>query len=129
MPSSDKYKSYLRNIKKKRRTIGTQEIRDDIERSFHTCMVDLPETLRFDIVYHMFDSYAREGSEPDTLLEAGEKLGRIVELFEMDYDAFEDDLADLDWIAVRDVVDEAAQELDVELIQYIMQRIVRRGLI
>ena len=71
------------------------------------------------------DAYSRI----DTIISAAEKLQRVVELFDENYEVAEDDLSDAEWETVRQCVDDFALDLDTHLITYIMRFVVKRGLI
>jgi hypothetical protein len=71
------------------------------------------------------DAYSRI----DTIVSAAEKLQRVVELFDENYEVAEDDLSDAEWETVRQCVDDFALDLDTHLLTYIMRFVVKRGLI
>ncbi len=129
MTTGDRFYSYMRNLRKKRGTIGEEQAYADVERSFHTCMAEFPEPLRHDLYHHFFDAYASGDRGETALFGVADKLQRIVDLFAMEYESKRDDLSDDDWIAVREAVDDNAHELDTKLMTYIMRFILGRGLI
>ncbi len=48
----------------------------------------------------------------------------MVDLFWMQYDDEADPLSREDWSVLRDLIDEHAQELELSLVQYVMERVV-----
>lgn len=59
--------------------------------------------------------------DPDQLHQL---LADLVDLLWMQYDDEADPLEHDDWAMLRDVVDEHAQELELTLVQYIMERVL-----
>lgn len=53
-----------------------------------------------------------------------QRLADLVDLLWMEYDGDADPLERQDWEVVRDVVDEYAPELEMDLVQYVMERVV-----
>ena len=54
-------------------------------------------------------------------------FGELIDLLWQDYDDRNDPLTAEDWSILRDLVDEHAIDLDMQLVQYIMERIVAHG--
>jgi hypothetical protein len=51
-------------------------------------------------------------------------LGDIIDLLHQQYDDAADPLLPEDWILLREIIDQHADELDMALIQYVMERVV-----
>lgn len=56
--------------------------------------------------------------------EQAQKLADIVDLLHQQYDAVADPLIEADWHLLRDTIDTYAEELPLELIQYVMEQVV-----
>ncbi|MBB6481907.1 hypothetical protein [Spirochaeta isovalerica] len=74
------------------------------------------------------DIFFRYCSEKENLFDSAEILADIVDLFNRQYDEDTDPLTEEDWIYVRNIVDASAEEMDMDVITYIMRLIVDRGL-
>lgn len=88
-----------------------------------------PASMCVDLYGYFMDSIAPHGSSTDAVIAAAEKLQRVVELFDENYEIAEDELTDAEWETIRQCVDDFALELDTSLITYIMRLILKRGLI
>jgi len=59
-----------------------------------------------------------DSSRPESL------LGDFIDLLWQDYDEKADPLEPRDWDVLKDLIDENAHELDMDLVQYVMEQIV-----
>jgi len=74
------------------------------------------------------DLYFRYCEGKENLFDSAEILADIVDLFNCQYDEEEDPLSEEDWMYVRNIVNASADEMDMDVITYIMRLIVDRGL-
>ncbi len=74
------------------------------------------------------DLFFKYCSDSENLFDSAQLLSDIVELFNGEYDETNDPLEEDDWIYVRTVVNACADELNLELVTYIMRLIVDKGL-
>jgi len=74
------------------------------------------------------DLYFRYCGDSDNLFDSAFILSDVVDLFNGEYDENNDPLEEADWIYVRTVVNSCADEMDLEIVTYIMRLIVDRGL-
>ncbi|MFW5695568.1 MAG: hypothetical protein ACOCYB_10400 [Alkalispirochaeta sp.] len=51
-------------------------------------------------------------------------LGDLLDLLHQQYDDETDPLLPEDWVLLREIIDQQADELDMNLIQYVMERVV-----
>ncbi|MEX2443156.1 MAG: hypothetical protein WD492_06115 [Alkalispirochaeta sp.] len=51
-------------------------------------------------------------------------LGDVLDLLHQQYDDEADPLLPEDWVLLREIIDQHAGELDMDLIQYVMERVV-----
>lgn len=56
--------------------------------------------------------------------EWAQKLADIVDLLHQQYDEVADPLVEADWRVLRDMIDSYAEDLSLDLIQYVMERVV-----
>lgn len=97
--------------------------RQALESTFFRHLPALPGSMGAEVFSHVLEEAARNPVNTDA---AGfhQKLADLVDLFWMQYDDQADPLDSTDWEALRDIVDEHAQSLDLELVQYVMERVV-----
>lgn len=74
------------------------------------------------------DLYFRYCGNSDNIFDSAVTLSDVVDLFNGEYDEGNDPLEEEDWIYVRNIVNATADEMDLELVTYIMRLIVDRGL-
>jgi hypothetical protein len=129
MATSDRFYRYMKNLHKKSRELDDDAIRGEIERAFHTCMNTFPESMRVDLFEYFSDPAAGEGSDREAIFASADRLQRVVELFEENYEVGDDEFSDADWDAVKQAVDDHAVDLDTDLITYVMRFVVKRGLL
>ncbi|MDA3939556.1 MAG: hypothetical protein PF693_09630 [Spirochaetia bacterium] len=68
-----------------------------------------------------------EISNPDQLRELGYHLVDVIDLFDMDYDENKDPLVLDEWITIKNLVSTYAEDIDDDLLTYIMQFAVEKG--
>lgn len=110
------------------RKTGKTDDAGRIDSAFSECMPcsdemsqELCNTLRFGL-------FARNNN-PDSNDKYKSVLGCIIDLFDMDYDDNDCSLAVEIWEIIRDVTNAYANELDEDLMTYVFQQIMSRGLI
>ncbi|MBN2655499.1 MAG: hypothetical protein JXR86_00455 [Spirochaetales bacterium] len=74
------------------------------------------------------DIFFRYCAGAENLFDSAEILADIVDLFNCQYDEETDPLTEDDWVYVRSIVNASADEMDMNVITYIMRLIVDRGL-
>lgn len=94
----------------------------ELEQLFRQSASHLPRGLTFDLFMHGIQS--RE--TPD---EQRQTLGDLLDLVWLQYDDTADPLDENDWSAVRDIVDQYAMDLDMNLVQYVMERVMSHNAI
>lgn len=114
---------FYRGIKKIKKNFFAQNT-TDVERDIKDLLyknVDVSESVCDDI-------YFRYCSNGENLFDSAAHLSDIVDLFNGEYDEINDPLKEEDWIYVRNVVNACADEMNLEIVTYIMRLIVDRGL-
>ncbi len=81
----------------------------------------VPRDLARDLFAALTDTPVQSAEEIETLIQT---LADMVDLFAQQYDDNADPFGTREWEILRDLVDSYAQELDVEVIQYVMERVV-----
>lgn len=121
MSNSNRFSSYVKNLRKKEKELSPDGLLLEIQRSFFNCMSEYPDALRYDLFNHFSETYETR--------EAADLLSRVVELFEMDYEIHEDLFTRADWDLIREAVSDCAIEIDQKVLTYIMKLIVSKGII
>ncbi|POQ99069.1 hypothetical protein AU468_10650 [Alkalispirochaeta sphaeroplastigenens] len=94
---------------------GTEQ--DQLESLFARFLGAVPRELARDLLDHTLETAG-------TRDEAQQKLADLVDLFWLQYDDAADPLTFPDWELLRETVNTWAQELDIDLVQYIMERVL-----
>lgn len=129
MAMADRFDSSMRHLRKQRSSISESEIGKRVEESFCSCLPDLPDAMRVELFRHVAESRTPDWGDFDSTDRAGESLRDFIELFDQDRQLEDDRLEDSDWELIRELVDDFALELDTGLITYLMQFVLKRGLI
>ena len=75
------------------------------------------------------DLYFKYCGNSDNIFDSAITLSDIVDLFNSEYDEANDPLEEDDWVYVRNIVNACADEMDLEIVTYIMRLIVDKGFI
>ncbi len=92
----------------------------------------LPEDLMEDLYQFYLDSGGRDRSRPvptdsDSLRELAYHLVDVIDLFDMDYDEAKDSVKLHEWITIKNLVSSYAEDIDDDLLTYIMQFAIEKG--
>ncbi len=91
----------------------------------------LPEELMEDLFQYYLDSAwgteSSEITEPDQLRDLAYHLVDVIDLFDMDYDNIKDPLILEEWITVKDLFSSYAENIDDELLTYVMKFAIEKG--
>ncbi len=91
----------------------------------------LPEDLMEDLFQYYLDSAwgtkSSEITEPDQLRDLAYHLVDVIDLFDMDYDNVKDPLTLEEWITVKDLFSSYAENIDDELLTYVMKFAIEKG--
>ncbi|TVR72094.1 MAG: hypothetical protein EA427_03620 [Spirochaetaceae bacterium] len=90
-----------------------------LEELFLRHLPRLPRGIGLELYRHATQS--DRGTDRDQLHQL---LADMVDLLWMEYDDEANPLTREDWEVLRDLIDEHAQELDLNLVQYVMERVV-----
>ncbi len=115
--------SFARTLSQlKKTTSGPEALEAAAREAFEAACTPLPVPMRDELFAYAWD-----------LMVSGERdeevLGTLVDLVWEDYDDRNDPLESDDWLFLGDLIDAYAADMDVPRIQYIMERIVARGLL
>ena len=128
MPDADHFAAITRGITKPYRGFDGSHAARKLGESFVSCVPYIPENLKYDVAAYFRGAYA-PNETMDEINTVASKLLDVVFLFEREYERAEATFSESDWAYIRDIVSEFAIELDQEVLTYVMQQVVSRGLI
>ncbi|MFP4151939.1 MAG: hypothetical protein ACLFSV_03795 [Alkalispirochaeta sp.] len=96
---------------------GSEEYLNALRSLMLRQLSQFPEALVVDIM-----DYAVTNNEENS--EAVRVIAEMIDLFWMQYDDRADPLGGTDWEFLRDTIDAYALDLDMNLVQYVMERVV-----
>ena len=107
------------------------EMKDKIADLFIQSGFMLPGDLMEDLYEYYLDSGIGSGSknitDSDQLRELAYHLVDVIDLFDMDYDESKDPLVLDEWVTVKTLFSSYADDIDDELLTYIMQFAIEKG--
>jgi len=107
------------------------EMKDKIADLFIQSGFMLPGDLMEDLYEYYLESGIGSGSkdikDPDQLRELAYHLVDVIDLFDMDYDENKDPLVLDEWVTVKTLFSSYADDIDDELLTYIMQFAIGKG--
>ena len=111
--------------------INLEEQKDIIADLFIKSGFMLPEDLMEDLYQFYLDTGTGSGSsiisKPDQLRELAYHLVDVIDLFDMDYDEKKDPLVVEEWVTIKNLFSNYADDIDDELLTYIMQFAIEKG--
>jgi len=91
----------------------------------------LPEDLMEDLFHYYIDKENAKRQNTDINLDQLRELAYhfvdIIDLFDMDYDDIKDPLTLEEWITIKDLFSSYAENIDDELLTYIMKFAIEKG--
>jgi len=118
------------------KTINNQEInfdgkKDRITDLFVKSGFMLPEELMEDLFQYYLEiawgSAAGKITEPEQLRELAYHLVDVIDLFDMDYDSGKDPLVLDEWVTIKNLISNYAEDVDDDLLTYVMQLAIEKG--
>jgi hypothetical protein len=101
----------------------------EVQRAFEEAMGSVPETLTEAIYLHFLDSFNHAELPEEKFVTYSYRLGPYIDVFWKRYDEKEDPIPREEWLFLKEAVSEAAGEMDLKLLTYVMQLIMDKGLI
>jgi hypothetical protein len=129
MHPSERFLGKLRHIKKQGDELEPDSLRAQVWDAFHHSLSGVPPEMAEELFEYFYDRAVPDETPFYVAVERLSLLGDVVDLFYADYDDEADPLAESDWIALRDIVSSYAVTLDMELVNYIMKRVLDHGAI
>ncbi len=111
--------------------INLEEMKNKIADLFVKSGFMLPVDLMEDLFQFYLDTGTVSGSnnitEPDQLRELAYHLVDVLDLFDMDYDEKKDPLLMDEWVTIKNLFSNYADDIDDDLLIYIMQFAIEKG--
>ena len=124
---SEKYYRTLDKLKSRLRGLGLKTTVGSVQEAFEFSMGKVPEDLTRSVFLRFLEAFNRSGKPEAEFIDAAYSLGPYIDIFWMEYDEKADPLSSEDWVFLRETVNEAAGDLDLKILTYVMQLIVERG--
>ena len=127
MIMSEKYYRTLDKMKSRLRGESLKAAVGDVQEAFEFSMGKVPEALTRSIYLRFLEIFNKSGKPEAEFIDSAYALGPYIDIFWMEYDEKADPFTGEDWVFLRESVNEAAGDLDLKLLTYVMQLIVERG--
>ncbi len=119
MHAADYYYSQIRKLPSQDKSYA-----ENVRRAFRAALRDLPSAFVEDVL----DFYSTIYTGPkNDFSKTAEHLVFVIELFTGSYDDGNDAFEDAEWDFFRDIIDEHAGELSMDLVTEVMQLILSKG--
>ncbi len=128
MYPSNMYAKRIAALEKHRFGLPEAEQIARVRSAFLESVPQIPRELAEDLFDEVMDG-SREKTGAADPIAAAYRLGTYVDLFAMEFDDRNEPLSDREWRGLGDAVSAWAAELDMEIVSYIMQHIMERGLL
>jgi hypothetical protein len=129
MYASNIYSKKLKAIRKKTDEVPEEQLMARVRDAFFSAMGNLPDRMKHDLFNSCVERYVSEKDRYKSFFEMAYYLGRLVDLFDRQYDDVNYPLEEADWEIIRILVDENAGEMDIETVQYIMNVLLSKGML
>lgn len=129
MDSAERFYRQLDKLQQANPPINFRTAVREVQRAFEEAIGNIPETLTEAIYLHFLDSFNHSELPEDKFVTYSYRLGPYIDVFWKRYDEQEDPIPQDEWIFLKEAISEAAGELDLKLLTYIMQLIMDKGLI
>lgn len=129
MDSAERFYRHLDKLQQANPPVSFRTAVREVQRAFEEAMGSVPETLTEAIYLHFLDSFNHAELPEEAFVEYSYRLGPYIDVFWKRYDEKEDPIPPEEWLFLKEAVSEAAGEMDLKLLTYIMQLIMDKGLI
>ncbi|HUX52093.1 MAG TPA: hypothetical protein VMW73_14970 [Spirochaetia bacterium] len=127
MFASERFRRHVNKIRKEFRTSPESEMVSQIRRGFDFCLTSIPAVMRDDIFEYLVGRFADRKTRYTDILQYTDYMGDFIDLLNLDYDEHQDPILTDDWDYVRELMNEFAGDLDMDLVNYVMELVVRKG--
>lgn len=121
---------FVKNINKLRKFSANTDKNTafkQIREHFNSNMKSIPANAADDLFYYFMKDSPSNYNTVDEILDKSHKLEMLINLFEGDLLEDEEPFTTAEWGYIRETVNEAAIDMEIEQIEFIMSIIVARG--
>ena len=129
MDSAERFYRQLDKLQQTNPPINFRTAVREVQRAFEEAMGSVPETLTEAIYLHFLDSFNHSELPEEKFVTYSYRLGPYIDVFWKRYDEKEDPIPLEEWLFLKEAVSDAAGEMDLKLLTYVMQLIIDKGLI
>ncbi len=129
MDSSERFYRHLDKMKNLSSPLTFRNAVREVQSAFEEAMGNVTDQLPEAIYLHFLDSFNQEELPEEKFVEYSYRLGPYIDIVWKRYDEKEDPLSEEEWAFLKEAVSDAAGEMDLDLLTYIMQIILDKGLI
>jgi hypothetical protein len=124
---SDKYHKHVRKIRSNSKDKPEERLLGEIREVYLANLNNLPVNMRHDLFNSFVQMYYESENQRQDIFVFAEHLGGVIDLFNREYDDANTTMSDREWIVVRDLTDEFADDLDLETLTYVMNELLSGG--
>ena len=124
---SDKYNKHVRKIRSNSKDKPEERLLGEIREVYLANLNNLPVNMRHDLFNSFVQMYYESENQRQDIFVFAEHLGGVIDLFNREYDDANTTMSDREWIVVRDLTDEFADDLDLETLTYVMNELLSGG--
>ena len=124
---SDRYYKHVRKIRSNSKDKPKEQLLAEVREVYLAYLDNLPINMKHDLFNSFVEMYYGTENQYQDIFGFAEHLGGLIDLFNREYDDPNVTMSDREWIAVRDLTDEFAEELDIETLTYVMDQLLSGG--
>ncbi len=126
---SDRYLKKVRKIRQNSQGKPDERILAEIREAFLVQFGHLPVNMRHDLFNAFVELYYGGESPYRDVFEFSEHLSAVVDLYNREFDDPNAKMSEREWISVKNLTDEFAEELDIDTLTYVMNQLLSEGYI
>jgi hypothetical protein len=126
---SDRYLKKVRKIRQNSQGKPEERILAETREAFLVQFGHLPLNMKHDLFNAFVELYVSGESPYPDVFEFAQHLSALVDLYNREFDDPNIKMSEKEWIAVKNLTDEFAEELDIETLTYVMNQLLSGGYI
>jgi hypothetical protein len=128
---SERFYKQLSKIRKNSPGKPEERLVAEVREVFFAALRDLPENMMHDLFnFYVALHYEKKDQDKDRdVYGFADHLGAVIDLFNREYDEANGPLSQQEWLTVKELSDEYAEEIDLETLTYIMNLLLSAGYI
>jgi hypothetical protein len=126
---SDRYLKQVRKIRRNSQDKSEERLLAEIREAFLVQFNQLPANMRHDLFNAFVEIYFDSDTRFRDVFEFAEHLGALIDLYNREFDDPNRKMTDQEWMVVKNLTDDFAEELDIETLTYVMNQLLSGGYI